>query len=34
MYTFSHMNGLPPADLEEHVKDFDQIRESIELYDL
>jgi len=34
LYTFSHMNGIPPADLEGHVRDFEQIRNSIELYDL
>lgn len=34
LYTFSHMNGFPPADLEDQVKDFDKIRNSIELYDL
>ncbi len=34
LYTFSHMNGFPPADLEGQVKDFDRIRNSIELYDL
>lgn len=34
LYTFSHMNGFPPTDLEDQAKDFEKIRNSIELYDL
>ncbi len=34
LYTFSHMNGIPPADLEGHLRDFDDIRDNIEIYEL